>query len=480
MQGIVLLATTINNKTTRRLKEVEWPLCSCFEDAGLHPLVAAALHNLRCSPLCGLPEELLLEIMKLLDPLSIQCIRRASRLFLRIYSSHEFSHSHSTALVGAPFVPWRHPLRTFWEPIARLQPLLHRDVAEYCADCRGKRKSKEWSGLLDRLTKEYLYCAACQTKHPVGLFSAAQRQELEHYDQQRVCIGQEGHVRICEHKVLKWSEIIQTARFLKQLRTTSISHPEIRIPLSCCSDASHIPAHHDPDSPHTLGQSLQPTITVVRSRSRAPGVVIPIELVIEWVGHVDLASALGKHKQITPDILRVELEQFRKGTAEFLAPKLPPGRLVEMNCFDPHRCRCLQYPGEEMLPHGWRLTPQERIGDQTCRTHPHRRLRCFDVSAMDRGEEHAVQDLTTEANGHQSDVALLRRFAEGQSRIKVKIDPCSSGNSCLRVTYTRTITVVASHRSPGPVSRAWFQALDPESFGLSGGHGKLWYSLVLS
>jgi hypothetical protein len=35
--------------------------------AEMDPLVAVGLHNLTCSPLCQLPEELLLDIMERLD-----------------------------------------------------------------------------------------------------------------------------------------------------------------------------------------------------------------------------------------------------------------------------------------------------------------------------------------------------------------------------------------------------------------------------
>ena len=57
----------------------------------------------------------------------------------------------------------------------------------------------------------------------------------------------------------------------------------------------------------------------------------------------------------TPAFLRQQLEGFRKGAAEFIAPESTLGRLGEMNCFDPNRCRCLYYAGMEQLPRGWQL-----------------------------------------------------------------------------------------------------------------------------
>lgn len=39
--------------------------------ADMDPLIAEAFHNFTCSPLCRLPEELLLHITLSLDPLSV-------------------------------------------------------------------------------------------------------------------------------------------------------------------------------------------------------------------------------------------------------------------------------------------------------------------------------------------------------------------------------------------------------------------------
>lgn len=58
-------------------------------------LIAAGFHNQTCSPLHQLPMELLLAIMELLDPTGIMCLRRISRILLRICSS-SFKRYHDT------------------------------------------------------------------------------------------------------------------------------------------------------------------------------------------------------------------------------------------------------------------------------------------------------------------------------------------------------------------------------------------------
>ncbi|KAK0726789.1 hypothetical protein B0T26DRAFT_691765 [Lasiosphaeria miniovina] len=57
---------------------------------GLDPLVAASYYNLTSSPLCRLPDELLLDIMGRVDWVGLQCLRRSSRVFMRLFGAHEF------------------------------------------------------------------------------------------------------------------------------------------------------------------------------------------------------------------------------------------------------------------------------------------------------------------------------------------------------------------------------------------------------
>lgn len=62
-----------------------------------HPpdlLATAVEHNARSHLLSRLPKDLLLEIMDRLDPASMFCLRRVSRIFLRLFCSASFKHMH--------------------------------------------------------------------------------------------------------------------------------------------------------------------------------------------------------------------------------------------------------------------------------------------------------------------------------------------------------------------------------------------------
>jgi hypothetical protein len=93
--------------------------CHCSTDrtslaslAEMDPLIADGYHNLICSPLCRLPEELLLDIMKRLDLVSIQCLRRVSRLFLRLYCSPPFRGCHCDSSLLTPLTTTGANLKT--------------------------------------------------------------------------------------------------------------------------------------------------------------------------------------------------------------------------------------------------------------------------------------------------------------------------------------------------------------------------------
>lgn len=400
--------------------------------------------------------------MKLLNPLTIQCLRRACRQFLRLYCSREFAKSHDIDYhQRSIFVPWHVPKIESW-PRKQLRPLLDRDIGEYCADCRVMRTSPTWNEKLSRLTATYMHCSGCRCDHPVGLFSQAQRRARP---RSRICIGREGYARLCDHKVVKWAEIAPVASKLAELGTDPKSMTT-SVCLPRCQNPSHFPKHHDPQSVHTSHPNLEPTVAVV---SMVSGIFVELR----WAGHLRLLDPghdeLGHSKRVTPHVMRQQFEQFRKGAAEFIARELPPGRLTEMNCFDPNRCCCLQYCGLENLSQSWQLTPLGEIRYPTCRVHQGRRLGVLQ-STKDVGNENP-QPQEEQTGSH-------RAWADnGSGTLMVWSNSCSSGGSCLRVRYCRRIKVLPAEWRPGRVTMSWFQALDPDSYSLTtdnASFGVLW------
>jgi hypothetical protein len=92
-----------------------------------------------------------------------------------------------------------------YESRKELQALIRKDI--YCRHClsviagEGLTSWREYH--LTRLQRP-LHCSGCARNHPTVLFSISQRKKD---DNQRICIGREGHVRICAHKTVSWSDV---------------------------------------------------------------------------------------------------------------------------------------------------------------------------------------------------------------------------------------------------------------------------------
>ncbi|EFX06692.1 f-box domain containing protein [Grosmannia clavigera kw1407] len=73
-------------------------------------LALRGMYNTAFSPICRLPDEMLVRIMGHLDWLDMLCIRRTSRIFLRLFGRYEFSHLHdnNTGLFDL-YAPWMVP-----------------------------------------------------------------------------------------------------------------------------------------------------------------------------------------------------------------------------------------------------------------------------------------------------------------------------------------------------------------------------------
>jgi Pyruvate/2-oxoacid:ferredoxin oxidoreductase delta subunit len=252
--------------TSRIVHKVDLSSCQCYT-AGMDPLVTAGFHNLTCSPLCRLPEELLLDIMERLsnDLVSIQCLRQVSRLFLRLYSSPTFSSSHRSQDCTAKYMDsvghWYEPKNDLLNKTKsqKLQILLSKDITNYCQDCQQKRIDQSWSKKNTALTMKYLHCSGCHIDHTVCLFSKTQRSKSP---KTRVCIGRERYVRVCEHLILTWKDVISTALNLSILNTKLAT-----VFIKKCEHESHFPKLHRKDSSLMHYQLIYPAIELRECRN---------------------------------------------------------------------------------------------------------------------------------------------------------------------------------------------------------------------
>ncbi|KAK3345860.1 hypothetical protein B0T25DRAFT_520405 [Lasiosphaeria hispida] len=149
----------------------------------------------------------------------------------------------------------------------------------------------------------------------------------------RRCIGHIRYVRLCEHEVLRWASVVEAARKLAMLDPDTQLEEPVRVRLVTCQNPTYLPTHH------SFTEKGQPSIIMERSGTGT------IQLIMEWVGHMNLAQRTtdrGKRLGSTPTEIAHQLQHFRRrAPAEFIAPQSAPGYLPEMKCFDPSRCCCL-------------------------------------------------------------------------------------------------------------------------------------------
>lgn len=208
-----------------------------------------------------------------------------------------------------------------------------------------------------------------------------------------------------------------------------------------------------------------------------------ISIVFRWTGHLSLpklsSDELGINKEVTPEVMHKCFEQFRGGVAGHIAPEMPPGRIIEMSCFDPNRCSCLHYPGANILPSNWELTPPNEIGRpedmkyRTCRIHAVSRLKLLQPlqnngDGLYYGDGLLGQQILS-GGSHKAAIHTPGRAFEikGRAAIGVTIGICRHKYRCLEVKYEREIFMEKFNTAPLDVPTiVWYQALDPDSYNL--------------
>ncbi|KAK0649735.1 hypothetical protein B0T16DRAFT_136313 [Cercophora newfieldiana] len=433
----------------------------------MDPLVARSFHNVTRSPLCRLPEELLLKIMTRLaegdsNLQTLQNLRSTSRLFLRLSYSPELRHGYPrTSPKFDPnehFRPW---------PAVRIHPVASPHWMEsLCSVC--KANNLKFRGLN---VGNSAYCHHCREPHHSAYFCNEDRQRVGRRlcIADKACVGYSGAVRLCKHKSIRWR---------KSWLQLGEADPR-RLKLLSCDDPSHIPGHHDDGFFRTSGDNLAPSvfIEVIKSHLGKREVWVK-QLLLEWTGHMRLPDHgdCEEGRQFTSIEMARLLEDFRQDAARFIVPRSTPDCLPEMRCFDPSRCSCLYYPGEESVPGGWHRAPLQSSLFQSCRADPALRLPALAPNSQD-----SAVPAQGKIGSHTSRTVLgaaFRPVGSGPSSFQrvygttITIDPCADNSRCLRITYQRIIPLYNSRpgrkwppveKWPRVVPQPWFEAVDPDS-----------------
>jgi hypothetical protein len=276
----------------------------------MDPLVALAHRNITWSPLCRLPDEILLEIMERLDFASLYTLRNVSRVFLRLFGAMCFQQYRYGQL---PSYIWPTPMPAILNSrFLVLRSWIQR--GKYCATCLVSRDARERGGMVSAFEMAYLHCSGCKLDHQAHLFSAAQRRAPP---QERICIGREGYVRLCEHKTIGWDDI--------QQRLAGWSHLPREIK---CKDRSHKIGRRKTSSVYAT--------PVARFNSRCTELSF-----FKWT-HVSFTTI---QRPLTAEDVRQRLREIQQVSPCPWYPDEDCTSLSPMRCLEPNTCSCLVYTG---------------------------------------------------------------------------------------------------------------------------------------
>ncbi|KAK0657894.1 hypothetical protein B0T16DRAFT_402690 [Cercophora newfieldiana] len=193
---------------------------------------------------------------------------------------------------------------------------------------------------------------------------------------------------------------------------------------------------------------------------------------MSWEGHMRLPPGAMRESPIPAKFIEERVRDLRRGAAEHIIPQATAGSLPEMRCFDPNKCACLdfgsRYPSSSLWA-GFQFPLPRRnlaccLGDTRHRLLPLARLVNL---GKQQQRDNKLKDLL---KVHWAVSQLSSTFGD-ESGYSIRIGTCpvpGASTQCLQVDYVRRVAC-------GPVWQprwrtvdySWFEALDPDSYGLS-------------
>lgn len=412
----------------------------------LDPLVQKAYHNNAVSPLCRIPDELLLQIMGYLDSVPLACLRRTSRIFLRLYSQCDLP-------LDPPADPGPWPCMSHLNFINKqnLRTLLSWD--KFCGLCFEARSWLLSHPQGQTLSRSRMYCNACRTQHSEGLFSRWERNSSGLGG--KVCVAHEGHLRVCQHRVVRWADIRRWSAFL------TASSPDRRVLV--CGAPSHVSQCGNRDFQ-------------VENVEMGGGVFIEMQMVepsklwvtLEWDAHVSVPHREGSPGTYYAHDVRSIAEELHADAGRFIIPGFEDGEPPHMAAFDPNNCGCLQYAGRGLLD--WQMPPPE--GTRTC-CRTSRKHALFDTQTALKLE---LGVLWRERQTHAARWDVGGRQWPRSLRIEFGGCCVEEGGTGVRVSHRQSFSLSFERRrwssegeEPGPAApNEWYRVMDPASYGLEG------------
>ncbi|USP82777.1 hypothetical protein yc1106_10051 [Curvularia clavata] len=300
----------------------------------MDPVMAARVYNDQFCPLLSrLPDELLLCICDSLsgDFVTLFCLRLVSRKLRHLLDSRQRS------IWGKRYAA-REPLALPHAERLKFALLLQRD--DRCNNCMqwndahgpqtfDKCKFQPFNPLVtsDKLNHGLLHCYACDSPHYTCRFSSTYQQPLNH-EKERICLGTQGSVKLCEHIQITWAAIKAHVDDWRQQQRG-------REDWQACLDNFNIECQ---DPIHDTRCMASEALTWPRARlgisRHKPDIVV---LNLEWKPHrrIDTLN-LTEDGRIPATELRAMFRELRElGPVDVLCPASCRNALPEMAFFYP-------------------------------------------------------------------------------------------------------------------------------------------------
>ncbi|KAI2629579.1 hypothetical protein GGR54DRAFT_635761 [Hypoxylon sp. NC1633] len=380
----------------------------CMLQRTMDPLLAAQVYNVNYSPLCRLPDELLLLILGYLevnDPVARYCISHVSKRLRRLVVEYDW------------WQPWQLPLDLQQQLRQRLQK------------CRACDKCRLWRDYYDIFSSERMdrvkplrckfqpfsesselyrphYCRRCHTDHDIA----------QHIDvgSQVQCKGRRGSVQLCEHVRIYWITI--ECHIVKWQRRKPGD-------WQACFDNFNIECHH---RSHDMRCTTESSPTWPRALLRS-GMDDRVVLTFEWAPHSGLDSfTFTPDGRMPASELRAVFQKYRQGLASMLLPSHLSTYLPEMACFH-HDCTCIHY---------------ETGGDET--------------------QQRTTERLPCQLTSHN-----IARLGQIVQRVDMsKHCPRDPDSACLITTYQLEIPFCRKTDRRGTINptHEWLHAMDPDTY----------------
>lgn len=388
----------------------------------MDPLVLVTLRNATESLLLRLSDDMLVDIMKHLTFFDLLSLRRSSRRFMYLFSLQKFKQFHGPYSVGNV---WTTPLRYIDLDYTRLRGFktYHKDILKerFCTPClqaRLERMRQVQRGRNHNPPEaRWFHCSGCGSDHHARLFS---EEQLAAPPTQRICIGWEGRLSLCQHVSISYDEIQRRMESGNKAleRVATCKHPDHLFETHC--DVS-TPSDEEPDADFTY-QNGQEYLRLFK------------------LNHISLPVDKDGSRPTAEDI-RQRLEEIQQLSPMPWYPLDHP-TLTPMRAIDPNTCGCYHYEGSNRVR--WVLKDREKK--------KRRRQRSIWSSNQAAGAK------ACDSIAHEK----TESFPKSPSSISMCIRACRSsqtGWACQKIIQWRCIALGQ------PWEAQWRLAIDPNSHG---------------